>query len=313
MIGAPPASRTPARELARLTGGRAGPTLLVVAGIHGNEPAGLIAAERVVSRLASETAGMAGELRVLRGNVRALRERKRYLSRDLNRRWSAAHLAGLRARGSDGLAPEDLEQLELLDAIDAAIDAASGPVVFLDLHTTSAEGIPFAMVGRREEARIFALHFPLPVIQGLLEILDGVLLEYMSERGCVCVGVEGGQSSSETSVRRHEAVLWIALAAAGLLPEEQVPDLGHHRELLRAARANLPHVMEVVHRHAIRPDDGFLMEAGFENIQAIEAGRLLARDRRGAIRAPEDGLLLLPLYQGLGDDGFFLGREVRPD
>jgi succinylglutamate desuccinylase len=29
------------------------------------------------------------------------------------------------------------------------------------------------------------------------------------------------------------------------------------------------------------------------------------------VRVPDDGLLLMPRYQGQGDDGFFLGREVR--
>jgi hypothetical protein len=39
---------------------------------------------------------------------------------------------------------------------------------------------------------------------------------------------------------------------------------------------------------------------------------LLARDRHGDIRAPEAGLMLMPLYQSQGTDGFFLVREVRP-
>jgi succinylglutamate desuccinylase len=37
----------------------------------------------------------------------------------------------------------------------------------------------------------------------------------------------------------------------------------------------------------------------------------LARDLTGEITACETGLILLPLYQPLGDDGFFLGREVK--
>jgi hypothetical protein len=37
---------------------------------------------------------------------------------------------------------------------------------------------------------------------------------------------------------------------------------------------------------------------------------LLAHDRNGEIRAPFDGLVLLPLYQSEGSDGFFYGRSV---
>jgi succinylglutamate desuccinylase len=68
--------------------------------------------------------------------------------------------------------------------------------------------------------------------------------------------------------------------------------------------------VHVHHRHALWPDDGFRMEPGFANLQRIREGELLARDNHGEIRAPETGVLLMPLYQTLGDDGFFLGREV---
>ena len=52
------------------------------------------------------------------------------------------------------------------------------------------------------------------------------------------------------------------------------------------------------------------MEPGFANIQRTTGGTLLARDGRGEIRAPFDGLVLLPLYQPQGSDGFFYGRAL---
>jgi predicted deacylase len=38
------------REIGRAGGGRSGPTLIAVAGIHGNERAGITAARRVLAR-----------------------------------------------------------------------------------------------------------------------------------------------------------------------------------------------------------------------------------------------------------------------
>ena len=38
----------------------------------------------------------------------------------------------------------------------------------------------------------------------------------------------------------------------------------------------------------------------------------LADDRGGAIRSREGGRILMPLYQELGEDGFFVIREIRP-
>jgi succinylglutamate desuccinylase len=52
------------------------------------------------------------------------------------------------------------------------------------------------------------------------------------------------------------------------------------------------------------------MNTGFENFDPVKKGQVLAVDKNGPIRAVESGLILMPLYQKLGDDGFFLGREV---
>ena len=71
-------------------------------------------------------------------------------------------------------------------------------------------------------------------------------------------------------------------------------------------------IVEVRYRHPIRGEDRFRMEPGFANFQRVKKGELLARDHKGQITARESGMVLLPLYQALGDDGFFLGREVRP-
>ncbi len=38
----------------------------------------------------------------------------------------------------------------------------------------------------------------------------------------------------------------------------------------------------------------------------------MAEDCHGEVHAKESGRVLLPLYQGKGNDGFFICREVRP-
>ena len=100
------------------------------------------------------------------------------------------------------------------------------------------------------------------------------------------------------------------LTAAGLLPLHQVPDTGLHRALLTRATYGCPRILQVVHRHAIRPEDQFKMEPGFANLASAKEGQLLARDASGEIRAEANGLVMLPLYQGQGADGFFWGRPV---
>lgn len=283
-----------------------GPTLIVVAGIHGNEPAGVSAAERVLARLAARVAEVRGELVVMRGNVGALRAGRRFLAKDLNRQWSDAQLA--HARRTPDPDPEDREQLALVAAIEDAMAGARGDVYLLDLHTTSAAGVPFVLFGDTMRQRRFGFAFPLPIILGLEEQLDGVLSAFFARRGCVAVAIEGGQHDDQASVANLEACLWVALVASGLL--ERAPEHAAALRLLAARRGALPPVMEVVERHAIAEEDDFQMAPGFANLGRVERGRVLGRDRRGEIRAKEDGMVILPLYQGLGSDGFFWGRPL---
>ncbi|MBK6531788.1 MAG: hypothetical protein IPF99_19910 [Deltaproteobacteria bacterium] len=148
------------------------------------------------------------------------------------------------------------------------------------------------------------------MIIGLEEQIDGALSEYWTRRGCITFTVEGGQHDDPASVDSLESVLWLALHQAGLLDGNAPSEVREGRRRLDARRGDLPRVLEVVSRRAITAEDSFQMEPGFRNIARATWGQLLARDRRGEIVAPHDGVVILPLYQGLGSDGFFWGREV---
>lgn len=298
------------REIGRLVGAAPGPTLVAVAGVHGNEPAGIEAARRVFARLERGGVAVRGELVVFAGNVGSLRRGVRYESKDLNRQWSEGRVAALRSTGAAALDAEDREQLELLGAIEAAMERARGAVHLVDLHTSSAAGVPFVLFGDTLAQRRFVGAFPIPVIIGLEEQIDGALSEYWTRRGCVTFTVEGGQHDDPASVDSLESVLWLALHQAGLLDGDAPSEVHEGRRRLDARRGDLPRVLEVVSRRAITAEDSFQMEPGFRNIARAKGGQLLARDRRGEIVAPHDGVVILPLYQGLGSDGFFWGREV---
>jgi predicted deacylase len=302
------------REIGRITGTAPGPTLVVVAGMHGNEPAGIHAARRVLARLAKAEVPLKGELVVLAGNMAALRMGKRYQVKDLNRQWSEARVAGLLARGSDADRAEDdaedAEQRDLLSAIEAARGRARGRVHLADFHTSSAQGIPFVLFGDTIAQRQFVRVFTLPIIVGLEEQLDGALSEYWTRHGFVTFACEGGQHKDPGAVDNLEAVLYLALAEAGLIGRSSLPEISAASDLLRKRRGNLPAFLEVVSRHEISEEDAFRMEPGFNNLNPASEGQLLARDVRGEIRAPKDGVIILPLYQGLGSDGFFWGRAV---
>lgn len=333
----------PPRIIAALRGADPGPTLIVVGGLHGNEPEGITAARAALASLSP--GALRGEVVALVGNRRAVAAGRRHVGRDLNRMWTADQVATARAavaragasgpelpvpvepsrspppelsdspalRGARELResfdpPEVHELVELAGAIDAAISLARGPVHVVDLHTTSAPGFPFAVVGPSPLHRRFAEAFPLPGIVGLEALLPGVLTRYLGEHGCITLAIEGGQHATTAAADNLAAVLTIALEAAGIV--RAMPGAAAARAHLTRVRGELPATIEVIQRQPVRPEHGFRMEPGFANIQRTAAGTLLARDRTGEIRAPFDGVLLLPLYQPDGSDGFFYGRDA---
>ncbi|MEL7162656.1 MAG: hypothetical protein AAFN92_18000, partial [Bacteroidota bacterium] len=99
------------------------------------------------------------------------------------------------------------------------------------------------------------------------------------------------------------------LRALGCVREQDVSTL--HDERLREAAARHPRLTELVYIHHIAPDgsDGFRMHPGYENFQPITRGTVVATDKGGPIAAPATGYLLMPLYQELGDEGFFIVRD----
>lgn len=297
-----------------------GKSLVVVAGIHGNEPAGVHAARRVLARLDSGAIDVAGELVVLAGNVHGLNHGVRYVDRDLNRGWTNEGVRALQARDRESLHNEDREQRELIEAIDDAVARAharaaargeAATVVLADLHTSSAPGVPFVLYGQKAAQREFVRVFPVPVISGIVDKVAGVLAEFVCARGTeTTFSAEGGQHDDPSSVDALEAVLWLSLARAGMI-DAGLTEVGKSHAVLEQLRGDLPKMVDVVSRRAITPADDFVMERGFRNVDRIKKGQLLAKDARGEVRAEEDGVVVLPLYQKLGSDGFFWGKEIR--
>ena len=301
-------------EIGRLTGAAPGPTLILVGGIHGNEPEGVIACRSLMARLRA-TPLPSGEVVAFIGNPDALAAGRRHLARDLNRQWTRERVDAARAKDASGDSGADAEEralVALAGALDEAIARARGPVFVLDLHASSSEGVPFIFVGEGDGDREFAARFPLPGIGGVHPMLPGVLVSWLSARGCVALAIEGGQIGAPSAAANFDAVLTLSLVAAGLMKPEEVAGFAAARETLEHARGDLPQLIEAVLRHHVDPSGSFRMESGFRNIAPVPAGALLAHEHGVAIHAPFDGFVLLPLYQQQGEDGFFFGREVAP-
>lgn len=289
-------------------GNASGPTLIVVGSLHGNEPGGAMALANLSPKIAEISDLLKGRVYFIAGNTRALGKRVRFINADLNRHWTPHNMSG---SGFEELSTtcEGRELTEIDRILDTILSMAMDEVFVLDLHSTSSEGISFATVGDTLRNRDFAQQFPVPILLGIEEQLDGTMLEYLNDAGAVTLGFEGGQHMSAQTVENHEAMVWLALAHSNILDAAEIPGFQMHRRLLARGKRD-SRIFEVRYRHAITAEDGFQMKPGFDNFDAVNRGDVLANDRNGVVKAAESGLLLMPLYQKLGEDGFFIGREI---
>lgn len=288
-----------------------GPSLIVFGGIHGNEQSGVLAMKRMLPKLRKLQDQLKGRVYLLAGNTRALNKNVRYIDEDLNRHWTEETIKR-NAPGSQISTNrvEDKEQTELLEILNRVFATAKDEVYSMDLHSTSAESAPFAMTGDTLRNRYFARKFPVIFLLGIEEQLDSTILEYINNLGAITLGFEAGQHTTQAAIDNQEALIWVALVNSGILAEGAI-SIEAYRQTLRDAMGD-PRIIEVRHRHGITAQDKFRMEGGYDNFQPVRKGEVLASDRHGEVRALETGLILMPLYQAQGEDGFFLGREISP-
>jgi len=207
------------RELGRVGTLEEGPTLICLGGLHGNEPAGVLAIDGVLQQIGRCAEGLRGRFVGLAGNRRALAVGRRFVKLDLNRAWMPGRVEHLVALPGP-LQDEDQELVELEVALRGIIDEAHGRVFLLDLHTISGPGPAFAILDDSLQNREVALDFPVPLVLGLEEKLAGTLASYMTARGATVVGFEAGLHDDLSSVDRAAAAIWIALDSCGVFEPE---------------------------------------------------------------------------------------------
>jgi predicted deacylase len=301
------------RIICQFTGDSEGPVLVCIGGLHGNEPSGVQALNQVALSLRKKGFSIRGQFLGFAGNLGALSLGKRFVREDLNRIWSKERVNELLEHQTfTDLRDEAAEMKRILSIVDEVFTRSKRKVFFLDLHTTSAVGGPFTVFGDTLSNRSFATNFPVPMILGLEEQIGGTLLEYVGNRGAVTLGFEAGPHSAPESILRQEAAIWIALKSTGILRKKDCKPFDGVRSRLEIPSRSLPRVVEVRHRHPVSKDDEFSMKQGFQNFHPIRKGQIIASDKKGDISAPSAGLILLPLYQSQGSDGFFLVRKVWP-
>ena len=188
-------------------------------------------------------------------------------------------------------------------------------LVFLDLHTTTATGGIFVVVTDDPPSIEIGKQLHAPVIKGLLNGIQGTILHYFNSdnfsipTSAICF--EAGQHYDPKSVNRSIAAIIACLRGMGCVNPDHIEN--QHDKVLIEYGKNLPPLCELIYTYAIPAGDQFKMRPGYLNFQPLKKGEVIADNKQGPISVQEDCLMLMPLYQEQGEDGFFLIREVVGD
>ncbi|HCD51834.1 MAG TPA: hypothetical protein DEQ34_05270 [Balneolaceae bacterium] len=294
-----------------IKGGKPGPIMIAVAGMHGNEATGVDAILRVIEMLEPIRHEMHGRFVGLKGNLSALRQNMRFVEEDMNRLWVTSILDKIRRTPYEALSTIDRREVkELLTILDPIVYGKE-EVIYIDLHTFSGKGGMFSITPHEERHVELLSQLKVPLIFGIQHTLIGTSMEYVEDAGHVGFAFETGTHGTKDAEENAYAGLLILLVSSGLVSANKLPEFGHYYAYLMEKVQGLPHKVDFHYKHIIEEGDQFIMNPGFSNFDRVKKGDWLANDRHGKILAQSDGYLLMPLYQQQGNDGFFIVRDCE--
>ena len=295
------------RIIKQITGSKKGPTVVFFAGIHGNEKSGIKALREELKPFTPDN--LSGTIYAISGNLRALDKNQRYLDEDLNRLWTKDRIKAIQSK--DHLNTEEEELLSLLRLLMRILETSTPPFYFIDLHTTSSKSLPFITINDAIINRRFSKQFPVPIVLGIEEYLEGALLSYINQLGYVSIGFESGQHDDIQALRNHVAFINLALVFTGIVKEYNSDKFKAYYNQLKNAGQYHSCFFEIIDLYRIDRNDEFKMCNGFDSFQAIRKGEQLATHKQRIITSQYNARIFMPLYQKKGSEGFFVIKGIN--
>ena len=220
--------------------GEGTPEIAVVAGIHGDEPCGV----RAIERLLAEAPAVERPVKLIVANEVALERGVRYVDEDLNRAF-----------------PGDPDADTHEGRLAAALAREIRDCTTLSLHSTQSYAGPFALVDTVDAvARSVCPYLPVSVLVETEAESDGRLIEYPHVLEVEC-GLQGSEQAAENAVD----LVYGFLAGTGALADpEPVAGEGTDEVVVFSLERPIPKV----------PADEY--EVFVENFERVAAGETFA-------------------------------------
>ncbi|MBN1779373.1 MAG: succinylglutamate desuccinylase/aspartoacylase family protein [Candidatus Buchananbacteria bacterium] len=251
------------KDFIELKGKQAGPTSVILVGVHGDEKCGLLAIKKILPRLKIEE----GLVLIGVGNPLAAQRNKRYIQADLNRMFKPAKSI----LASDKKSYE-YKRAQVLKRYLKQAD------FLLDLHSSaSRKSKPFIIC--QANARKIIQYLPVGlVVSGFDQKEPGGTDYYMNKIGKVGICVECGYTKDKKSTLLAEKSILNFLKAAGNIENN-----------LTAGNKKIYFKIFQLYRNKT---DNFVLKKQFADFEKINAGQIIGVDGSRQIKAKKSGLIL---------------------
>lgn len=254
-----------------IEGSNPGPTSVILAGVHGNEPAGIRAFENIIPHLEID----AGKIIFDIGNPEAVKLGVRYKDINLNRMLLPAEC----------FSPKQRETIEYQRSRDL-INLLEKADALLDLHTSRNEKSQVFAICEENSLKI-AAQLPVRLVcTGFDEFEPGATDGFMKDKIGVCV--ECGQHSDPKAETLAYQAIHAFLVAMGHFKDGDV--YAYKQKIVR-----------VFHLH--RNESSFVRSRHFADFEPLKAGTIIGLDGQNEVRNDDDCLILFAL------DAVEFGRE----
>jgi predicted deacylase len=258
--------------------------LLVTVCIHGNEICGLVATNELLQEGFFKQIPKDVRVTIMLGNPRAVMEDKRFIDMNLNRmfdpKWYDDELGAAHV--------DDPYERSLLSGIISEMNKCDA---YLDLHSTSAPTLPFAILSPGSKSEALSRNFPVKfLLRNVGKVISGTSLDYVKGINKPGVCVECGQHRSEEAVK-------VA------------------KDTIRAFITNIP--ADHFPKKLLFIDKSVILKEGFQfkktahAFDFINGNELVASDNYGDIRCPykQGAFLVMPVaHPCLGEEAWLWGH-----
>ena len=264
----------------------------VCGSVHGNEPCGALAVQRLAGDFESRALTPAnGTLFLIHANPVATSLGLRHTpdGEDLNRLWDFAFMDTLRKEAWGYEHHRVLELKELLSDLD----------IFLDLHSATTATPAFGVSNGEAQIDEIAQHIGISyLVQSWYGLADKVIIGFMKLAGIPAISVECGAHGDPEIANKAYNIGLSFLRATGAIDDGQEPS-GNEVEAV--------HVVETI----TKPSEDFGFGSPWTGFQQIEPGALVGRDRVTEIRVSRRCYAVLPNDEvEVGDDVIYLAVDA---